>query len=66
MFKYNKRLELNYGGILPQIQLAYETWGKLNEARDNAILIFTGLSANSHAKSSQTNPNAGWWEGGKF
>lgn len=62
LFKYNKRLELNYGGILPQIQLAYETWGKLNEARDNAILIFTGLSANSHAKSSQTNPNAGWWE----
>ena len=41
------------GGKLPEFQLAYETWGTLNEAKDNAILIFTGLSATSHAKSNQ-------------
>lgn len=38
-------------GVLPQFQLAYETWGELNKEKDNAILLFTGLSATSHAKS---------------
>ena len=38
-------------GVLPRFQLAYETWGELNKEKDNAILLFTGLSANSHAKS---------------
>jgi homoserine O-acetyltransferase len=42
--KYNNR-------SLNQFQIAYETWGKLNEKKNNAILIFTGLSASSHAKS---------------
>ncbi len=36
---------------LNEFQLAYETWGKLNATKNNAILIFTGLSASSHAKS---------------
>ena len=38
---------------LPQFQLAYETWGKLNAKKNNAVLIFTGLSASSHAKSQE-------------
>ncbi len=44
---------MHEGGVLPNFQLAYETWGKLNESRDNAILLFSGLSANSHAKSNE-------------
>ncbi|EQD67648.1 hypothetical protein B2A_00691 [mine drainage metagenome] len=32
------------GGTLRGARLAYETWGRLNRARDNAILLFTGLS----------------------
>jgi len=44
-------------------RLAYETWGKLNEARDNAILLFTGLSPSAHAASSAEDPSEGWWEG---
>lgn len=31
--------------------MAYETWGELNEAKDNVVLLCTGLSASSHAKS---------------
>ena len=42
--------------------LVYETWGSLNAKRDNAILIFTGLSPSAHASSSVTDPRAGWWE----
>jgi hypothetical protein len=39
------------GGILPEITLAYETYGELNADKSNAILLHTGLSASSHAKS---------------
>jgi len=44
-------------------RVAYETWGTLNEARDNAILLFTGLSPSAHAASSPADPSEGWWEG---
>ena len=37
--------------ILPELTVAYETWGELNRARDNAVIIHAGLSASSHAKS---------------
>ncbi len=33
------------------MQIAYETWGELNADRSNAVLLHTGLSASSHAKS---------------
>ena len=50
------------GGALHHARLAYETWGTLNAARDNAILILTGLSPSAHAASTPENPDAGWWE----
>jgi homoserine O-acetyltransferase len=37
------------GGVIPEITLAYETYGELNEAKDNAILIFHALSGSQHA-----------------
>ncbi|HRN58805.1 MAG TPA: homoserine O-acetyltransferase, partial [Chiayiivirga sp.] len=37
------------GGSLTGARLAYETWGTLSPARDNAILIHTGLSPSAHA-----------------
>jgi homoserine O-acetyltransferase/O-succinyltransferase len=51
------------GGLLHRAVIAYETWGRLNEARDNAILLFTGLSPSAHAASAPNNPTEGWWEG---
>ena len=50
------------GGSLSGAQLAYETWGTLNAARDNAILILTGLSPGAHAASSVDDASPGWWE----
>lgn len=49
-------------GSLTRPTLAYETWGQLNAAADNAILLFTGLSPSAHAASSNKDPSAGWWE----
>ena len=42
--------------------LAYETWGELSPARDNVLLLTTGLSPGSHARSSVEDPSPGWWE----
>lgn len=51
------------GGALTGARLAFETWGTLNTARDNAVLILPGLSPNAHAASNAGNPAEGWWEG---
>jgi homoserine O-acetyltransferase/O-succinyltransferase len=51
------------GGTLRRARVAYETWGKLNAARSNALLLFTGLSPPAHAASSAEDPTDGWWQG---
>ena len=48
------------GGTLHGGQIAYETWGRLNRTRDNALLLFTGLSPSAHAASSPEDPRSGW------
>jgi homoserine acetyltransferase len=53
---------MDHGGVLPEIYVAYETWGTLNADKSNAILLHTGLSASSHAKSHSKNQKEGWWE----
>lgn len=50
------------GGHLDRPVIAYESWGRLNAARDNAIVIFTGMSPSAHATSSAADPSPGWWE----
>ncbi|KAL3462443.1 Alpha/Beta hydrolase protein [Aspergillus heterothallicus] len=61
-FHSDEPLLLDWGGVLPQFDVAYETWGTLNTDRSNAILLQTGLSASSHAHSTKANPKPGWWE----
>jgi homoserine O-acetyltransferase len=51
------------GGVLHGGRIAYETWGTLNAARDNALLLFTGLSPPAHAASSGRDTSEGWWQG---
>jgi homoserine O-acetyltransferase len=53
---------MHRGGTLVSPTIAYETWGALNHDRNNAILIFTGLSPSAHAASSTEDPTPGWWE----
>lgn len=55
-------LLLDWGGVLPHFDIAYENWGQLNMDKSNAILLHTGLSASSHAHSTEANPKPGWWE----
>lgn len=50
------------GGSLPEVVVAYESWGTLSKIHDNAVLVFTGLSPSAHACSSVEDPTPGWWE----
>jgi homoserine O-acetyltransferase len=53
---------MRHGGVLPQVEVVYETWGELSPARDNVVLVTTGLSPGAHARSSAEDPSPGWWE----
>ncbi|KAH7013707.1 Alpha/Beta hydrolase protein [Ilyonectria destructans] len=55
-------LLLDWGGTLPEFNIAYESWGEMNADKSNVILLHTGLSASSHAHSTEVNPMPGWWE----
>ncbi|RZV33749.1 MAG: homoserine O-acetyltransferase [Chromatiales bacterium] len=59
---FDGRFRMHRAGYLESPTFAYETWGELNEARDNAVLIFTGLSPSAHASSCAVDPTPGWWE----
>ncbi|MEJ1231257.1 MAG: homoserine O-acetyltransferase [Galbitalea sp.] len=58
-------LALERGGELPHVRIAYETFGTLNAARDNAVLILHALTGDSHVvgESGPGHPTAGWWGG---
>ena len=56
--------EPELGGILPEVTLAYETWGELNQAADNAVLLVHALTGDSHAAGGpdETHRRGGWWD----
>lgn len=56
-------LDLEAGGRLPAVRLAYETWGTPSAAGDNAVLVCHALTADSHVTgpAGPGHPTAGWW-----
>jgi homoserine O-acetyltransferase len=56
--------EPELGGSPVEVTLAYETWGTLNEAADNAVLLVHALTGDSHAAGGpdETHKRAGWWD----
>ncbi|MBA7662361.1 Bifunctional methionine biosynthesis protein MetXA/MetW [subsurface metagenome] len=57
-------LELGCGKKLAPIDVAYETYGELNDAKDNAVLICHALSGNAHVAgvNSPDDKKPGWWD----
>ena len=57
-------LRLRSGAELASFELAYETYGELNAARSNAVLVCHALNASHHVAGSyaQEPDNIGWWD----
>ena len=62
--RFDDPLVLQSGAVLPSHELVYETYGELNEARSNAVLICHALSGHHHAAGyhSAEDRKPGWWE----
>ena len=61
-FDVAKPLKLDCGKTIKNFPLAYETYGKLNDNKDNAILVFHALTGDQFVTG--TNPitnKEGWW-----
>lgn len=58
-------LALEVGAELPNVRIAYETFGTLNATRSNAVLALHALTGDSHVvgDSGPGHPTAGWWGG---
>lgn len=61
---FTEPLHLRSGGILPAYDLVYETYGRLNAARSNAILVCHALSGHHHVAGHYLDQpeNIGWWD----
>lgn len=56
---------LEAGGELPDVRLAYETWGELDATGSNAVLVLHALTGDAHVTgpAGPGQPTAGWWDG---
>jgi homoserine O-acetyltransferase len=61
---FDEPLKLSSGAVLRDYQLVYETYGELNAARSNAVLICHALNASHHVAGwyAADPKNVGWWD----
>lgn len=55
IYKHQQGFHLEQGGYLAHLEIAYHTFGTLNEAKDNVVWVFHALTANSDPTD--------WWKG---
>ena len=59
---FDVALPLQSGAVLRDYTLMYETYGTLNAARDNAVLICHALNASHHVAGTSPSGELGWWD----
>jgi homoserine O-acetyltransferase len=64
LFSASVPLHMDCGERLSPVTVAYETYGELNAAADNAILVCHALTGSAHAAGISTDDpkSAGWWD----
>lgn len=62
--RIDKKIKFESGVEFGPITVAYETYGKLNEAKDNVILVIHALTGDAHAAGyhSEDDKKPGWWD----
>ncbi|MBL8414460.1 MAG: homoserine O-acetyltransferase [Propionivibrio sp.] len=62
--RFNEPMRLKSGALLPGFDLAFETYGTLNSARTNAVLVCHALSGGHHVAGVYAGEprNVGWWD----
>jgi homoserine O-acetyltransferase len=62
--QFEEPLRLRGGAELPSYEIAYETYGRLNEARTNAVLVCHALNASHHVAGyyEEDRKDIGWWD----
>ncbi|MCE0487465.1 homoserine O-acetyltransferase MetX [Ornithinimicrobium sediminis] len=58
-------LDTDGGEHLPEVRMSVQTWGRLNEAGDNAVLVLHALTGDPHVvgEAGPGQPTPGWWPG---
>jgi homoserine O-acetyltransferase/O-succinyltransferase len=59
---FSTPLPLKSGAVLPSYSLTYETYGTLNAARNNAVLVCHALNASHHVAGTHADGSVGWWD----
>ena len=59
---FSEPLPLKSGATLPAYSLTYETYGQLNAARSNAVLVCHALNASHHVAGVDEHGQTGWWD----
>src|SRR4026207_19629 len=62
--RFDTPIRLRGGAELPSYEIAYETYGELNAARSNAVLVCHALNASHHVAGyyEDERSNIGWWD----
>jgi homoserine O-acetyltransferase len=61
---FDTPLHFKSGAVLPRYELVYETYGKLNDDKSNAVLVCHALSGHHHVAGHYADDpkNTGWWD----
>ncbi|MEM6848161.1 MAG: homoserine O-acetyltransferase [Pseudomonadota bacterium] len=63
LMRFSEPLTLDSGAVLSDWQIGYQTYGRLNEAKSNAVLLCHALTGDQHAANRHPlTGRAGWWE----
>jgi homoserine O-acetyltransferase len=62
--KFSEPVRLKSGAVMDEYELVYETYGRLNSDRSNAVLVCHALNAAHHVAGQYADDpeNVGWWD----